>query len=103
MTIITHGARFCSEFHKSQLGPLLFNIFICNMFYFCENFDVASYGDNSTPYCEDESVELVASYLEQSSTILFEWLNNNYMKINTSKSDLLFSGNSGATATIDNN
>ena len=77
MTIITHGARFCSEFHKSQLGPLLFNIFICNMFYFCENFDVASYGDNSTPYCEDE--------------------------INTSKSDLLFSGNSGATATIDNN
>ena len=32
----------------SILGPLLFNIFICNMFYFLEDFDIANYADDST-------------------------------------------------------
>ena len=47
------------------------------------------------------SAESVVNNLEQSSTILFKWLNNNYMKVNTGKSHLLLSGNSRATATID--
>ena len=46
-------------------------------------------------------VKFVVNSLEQSSAILFEWLNNNYMKVNTGKSHLLLSGNSRATATID--
>ena len=84
------------------LGPLLFNIFICDVFYFLEGFDIANYADNSTPYCAGKSAESVVNNLEQSSTILFIWLNNNYMKVNTGKSHLLLSGNSRATATIDN-
>ena len=32
----------------SILGPLLFNIFICDMFYFLEDFDIANYADGST-------------------------------------------------------
>ena len=86
----------------SILGPLLFNIFICDMFYFLQDFDIANYADDSTPYCAGKSAEFVVNSLEQSSAILFEWLNNNYMKVNTGKSHLLFSGNSRATATIDN-
>ena len=84
------------------LGPLLFNIFICDMFYFLEGFDIANYADDSTPYCAGKNAESVANNLEQSSTILFKWLNNNYMKVNTGKSHLLLSGNSRATPTIDN-
>ena len=72
------------------------------MFYFLEDFDIANYADDSTPYCAGKSTEFVVNNLEQSSTILFEWLNNNYMKVNTGKSHLLLSGNSRATATIDN-
>ena len=34
----------------SILGPLLFNIFICDMFYFLENYELANYADDSTPY-----------------------------------------------------
>ena len=67
----------------SILGPLLFNIFICDMFYFLEDFDIANYADDSTPYCAGKSAEFVVISLEQSSSILFEWLNNNYMKLNT--------------------
>ena len=78
----------------SIFGPLLFNIFICDMFYFLEDFDIANYADDSTPYCAGKSAEFVVNNLEQSSAILFEWLNNNYMKVNTGKSHLLLSGNS---------
>ena len=35
----------------SILGPLLFSIFISDMFYFLEDFDIANYADDSTPYC----------------------------------------------------
>ena len=86
----------------SILGPLLFNIFICDLFYFLEDFDIANYADNSKPYCAGKSAEFVVNNLRHFSTILFKWLNNTYMKVNTGKSHLLLSGNSRATATIDN-
>ena len=72
------------------------------MFCFLESFDIANYADDSTPYCAAKSAKSVVNNLEQSSTILFKWLNNNYMKVNTGKSHLLLSGNSRATTTIDN-
>ena len=50
-----------------------------------------------------KSAKFVVSNLEQSSTILSEWLSNNYMKANTVKSLLLLSCNSRTTATIENN
>ena len=55
----------------SILGPLLFNIFICDMFYFLEDFDIANYADDSTPYNADNNVESVVNNLEHSSSILF--------------------------------
>ena len=86
----------------SILGPLLFNIFICDMFYFLEDFHIRNYADDSTPYCSGKSAEFVVNHLQHSSTILFKSLNKNYMKVNIGKSHLLLSGNSRATATIDN-
>ena len=59
------------------------------MFYFLEDFDIAKYAVDSKTHYEDETAKFVVSNLEQSSAILFEWLNNNYMKVNTAKSHLL--------------
>ena len=53
------------------------------MIYFLEDFDIANYADDSTPYCARESAEFVVNNLEQSSTIPSEWLSNDYMKVNT--------------------
>ena len=86
----------------SVLRPLLFNIFICDEFYFLEDFDIENWADDSTPYCAAKSAEFVVHSLEQLSTVLFEWLKNNYMKVNTGKSHLLLSDNSRATSTIEN-
>ena len=72
------------------------------MFCFLEDFDIANYGDDSTPNCAGKSDEFVVNNLEQSSSILLEWLNNNYSRVNTGKDHLLLSGYSKATATIDN-
>ena len=77
----------------SILGPLLFNIFICDMFYFLENHELANYADYSTPFSAKRNHKLVIEELETSSSILFKWLQTNYMKVNTDKSHLLLSGN----------
>ena len=87
----------------SILGPLLFNIFICDMFYFLEDYDITNYADDSTPNNADKNVESVVNNLEHSSSILFKWLNDNYMKVNTGKRHLLISGNVRSKAKIDNN
>ena len=61
-----------------------------------------NYADNSTQHCGGKSAKFVVNILEQSSAILFEWINNNCMKVNTGESHLLLSSSSRATATIDN-
>ena len=73
------------------------------MFYFLEDFDIANYADDSTPYNADKNVEFVVNNLGHSSSFLFKRLSDNYMKVNTGKSHLLVSGNVRATAKIDNN
>ena len=35
----------------SVLGPLLFNIYICNRFYDITDCDIASYAEDNRPYC----------------------------------------------------
>ena len=87
----------------SILGPWLFNIFICDMFYFMANFEIASYVDGSTPFSVKLDGRSVVDELEISSSILFIWLKNNFMKANTDKSHLLLSGKNNLTANIDEN
>ena len=38
----------------SILSPLLFNIHLCNLFYFFEDLDIASYADDTTIYAVKE-------------------------------------------------
>ena len=78
---------------RSILGPLLFNIFLCDMFLFCNDIDFASYADDNTPYCIGKTPEEVISPLEKSSESAFEWFENNGMKANPDKCHLLLSKN----------
>ena len=38
----------------SILDPLLFNIYLCDLFYFLEDLDIASYADDTTIYTVNE-------------------------------------------------
>ena len=73
----------------SILGPLLFNIHLCNLFYFLEDLDIATYADDITLYTVKESKESVINTFEASSLPLFTRFNNNFMKANSDKSHLL--------------
>ena len=44
----------------SILGPLLFNIFLCNLSIFLPNIDIASYAYDNTPYDINKSTNKVA-------------------------------------------
>ena len=61
----------------SDLGPLLFNIFLCDLFYILEGMDIASYADDISTYNVNLTQKLAINELEETSPILFKWFNNN--------------------------
>ena len=75
----------------SILGPLLFNIYINDIFLFNEVTNIANYADDNTPYTCDKSSEQVIARLEKDSCNLFSWFKSNYLKPNIDKSHLLMS------------
>ena len=52
------------------IGPLLFSIFICDMFYFLEGLDIANYADDTTTLSAKIDHNPVIKELEMSSSIL---------------------------------
>ena len=74
---------------------------MCDLFYFLEGVTVASYPDDTTPYSVNKTNDLVIKEIEHFSEVLFKWFDFNYMKINTGKSHMLFSGNDNVSADID--
>ena len=68
---------------NSETIAQLFNIFLCGVFYFLEDTNIASNVDNTTHYNPNLTQELVIIKLEESSSILSKWFNNTYMKVNS--------------------
>ena len=56
----------------SILRPLLFNIFVCDLFYMMSDTDFASYADNNTPYVSADTIDEVIKKLETAFVILFK-------------------------------
>ena len=75
----------------SIIGPLLFNIYLSDLFLFLEDSNIASYADDTTPYTSNKDMESVINKLEEDSNILIKWINNNYMKANPDKFHILLS------------
>ena len=84
----------------SILGPLLFNIYISNMFYHIDIYDIASYSDDNTPYTSNFNLEEVMQKLELTTNNLFEWFKANHMKANAGKCHVLVTRDTDVTAKI---
>ena len=58
----------------SILGPLLFNIYLCDLFFLMNYEDIANYADDNTPYVSGKNIHGVVSFLEESSRVIFNGL-----------------------------
>ena len=77
----------------SILGPVLFNIFINDIFNFVTHCDLYNYADDNTLSCSDNSAENVKLRLESESRILTQWFSDNHMKAKPDKFQGLCIGN----------
>ena len=53
-----------------------------DLFYECEENDIANYADDTTPYSCVTDIPTVISELQSISTKVFNWFGNNHMKAN---------------------
>ena len=74
---------------ESILGPILFNIFLSDLFLVVQNVDFASYTDNNTIYDAIDNIDEVIFSLQESSKKLFKWFADNQMKTNKDKCHLI--------------
>ena len=76
----------------SVLGPLLFNIYINDLFYLFINTDVCNLADDTTPYACDTDLSNLLHNLESDALSAIMWFEANYMKLNADKCHFLYSG-----------
>ena len=69
----------------SILGPVMFNIFINDIFDFVKKGDLHNYADDNTLSYGSNSVNDVIETLEEQSDILIKWFIENHMQANPDK------------------
>ena len=73
----------------SIFGPLIFNIYINDIFYFVDEEFLTNIADDNTPYAIDTDVKVIISKLETYTIRLLNWFEINYFKMNADKCKLL--------------
>ena len=76
----------------SVLGPLLFNIYVNDLFYIINHTDVCNYADDTTFHACGSDINELMLRLEHDSLLAIEWFENNFMKLNEDKCHYLLSG-----------
>ena len=84
----------------SILGPLLFNIFLCDIFFIMNETDFASYADDNMPYRTANTIDEVIHSLEHDSMMFSQWFSDNQVKANISKCHLLVNKKNKVTIRI---
>ena len=86
----------------SILGPLLFNIILCDLFLEHEDCCFTNYGDDTTPYVVANNTAEVIENLNIITQKLFTWFANNQMEVNHDKCHLQLSTQEEANIQIAN-
>ena len=76
----------------SVLGPLLFNIYLNDLFWIQKYSEVCNLADDTTYFSSDLELKELIRKLEHDSALALEWFDCNYMKLNTDKCHLLIAG-----------
>ena len=68
-----------------DLRPVLFNIFLGDLFFIVNERDATSYANDNTCFFVDTNVHDIISALQIAWKSLFEWFNQNPKKANSAK------------------
>ena len=74
----------------SILGPLLFNIYINDLFLLADQSEIANYADENTPFACGDKSDKVIKKLEKDASLLITCSQENGLKLNADKCKLLF-------------
>ena len=74
----------------SGLGPLIFNIFINDMFYSMKECLVLNYADDNTLYTYDYDPNALINRLLNDTNVAINWFSSNFMQANPSKFQSIF-------------
>ena len=66
----------------SILGPLLFNIFINDIFYFINKTKITNYADDNAIYSLDDNLTDLLNILQAETNLVLKWFRLNGMKSN---------------------
>ena len=69
----------------SILGPLLFNIFINDLFFSIKKSEVCNFADDNTLFSGDKNLEQVFSNLNSDFSNVIDWFKINSLKVNPGK------------------
>ena len=86
----------------SILAPLLFNIFLCDLFFLMNDVDFAIYTDDNTPFFVGNDLDEVIFKLQSASKTLSQWFADNQMKANPDKYHFICSSNLKTNIMIEN-
>ena len=87
---------------SSIFAPLLFNIFLADLFFILNKIDIANYTDDNTPYISSNDVSWLKKRLEDASKELLKSLDDNIVKSSPDKCHLLVNANDNVVIRIGN-
>ena len=73
----------------SILGPLLFNIFINDIFLYLDKAQIANFADDNSTYAVEKDIMTLLKTLESETFSMLNWFRFNEMKSNSSKCHLI--------------
>ena len=65
----------------SVLGPLLFNIYLNDLFYIADKADICNFADDTTPCLCGYELKEVMEDVEYDCITLVEWFHDNYLTL----------------------
>ena len=92
----TWAEILCGVPQGSVLGPLLFNIYLNDLFFILKDTEPCNFADDTMPFACGLDITSVVNRLEKDSLLAIVWFEENYMKLNEDKCHFLICGPTNA-------